>query len=113
MGNYFFLIFAVTIILTRLILYFYPVLPFPAPTIGKFRIHHYMYGLVAIILGFISQSILIYAIGLGLFIDELTFLLMGGKTHEDNYSKISLLGTLIFIVIVFLFRRYLAQPFHA
>lgn len=108
MSNYFFLIFAITIILTRLIIYFHPI---PSPTIGKFRTHHYMYGLLVIAIGLISQSITIYAIGIGLFIDELTYLLIRGKTHKDNYSKISLLGTFIFIMVVFAFKGYLIRPF--
>ena len=70
-----------------------------------------MYGLVAVVIGLITHSIIVYAIGLGLFVDELTYLLIGGKTHEDNYSNISLLGTLLFVITVFVFRNYLVQPF--
>lgn len=108
MSNNFFLIFAITIVATRLIIFFHPI---PAPTIGKFRIHHYMYGLIAIAIGLTFQSIMLYAIGMGLFVDELTYLLMRGKTHKDNYSKISLLGTLILVTIVFIFKNYFVRPF--
>ena len=66
-----------------------------------------MYGIVGILFGLIIHSVIIYAIGLGLFVDELAYLLMRGKTHEDNYSKISLLGTAVFVIIVFLFKNYL------
>ena len=104
MSNYFFLIFLATIAITRLFIFVYPI---PAPTFGKFRTHHYMYGLVGILVGLVLHSVLIYAIGLGLFVDELTYLLMRGKDHKDNYSKISLLGTLFFVIIVFVFRDYL------
>jgi len=65
-----------------------------------------MYGLVGIFAGLSFHSIMIYAIGLGLFVDELTYLLIRGKNHKDNYSKISLLGTLFFAIIVFIFRKY-------
>lgn len=61
-----------------------------------------MYGVVLMILSLIFDSIILLAIGLGLFIDELTFLLIGGKNHKDNYSKTSLLGTLMFMILVFL-----------
>ncbi len=71
-----------------------------------------MYGILGIILGLIFNSIVAYAIGLGLFIDELTFVLMRGKTHEDNYSKTSLIGTKLFIVTVFLLRNYFVMPFN-
>ncbi|OGN25406.1 MAG: hypothetical protein A2925_00015 [Candidatus Yanofskybacteria bacterium RIFCSPLOWO2_01_FULL_44_22] len=103
MSNYFFLIFLATIIITRLFIFIYPI---SAPTFGKFRTHHYMYGLVGIFAGLSFHSIMIYAIGLGLFVDELTYLLIRGKNHKDNYSKISLLGTLFFAIIVFIFRKY-------
>ncbi len=104
MSNYFFPIFLATIIITRVFIFVYPI---PAPTFGKFRTHHYMYGLVCILVGLFFHSIMIYAIGLGLFVDELTYLLMRGKNHKDNYSKISLLGTLFFVIIVFIFEKYL------
>jgi hypothetical protein len=107
-SNYFFSIFIITIILTRLIVYFYPT---PSPTIIKFRIHHYMYGVVGVILALIINSITLYAIGLGLFIDELTYILIGGKTHKDNYSMKSLIGTLVFIIVVFLLKYYLTLTF--
>lgn len=90
----------------RLFLFLHPI---PAPTIGKFRTHHYMFGILGVILGLITGSLVIYAIGLGLFVDELTYLLMGGKTHADNYSKISLMGTLFFIILVFIFRNNLVS----
>jgi hypothetical protein len=108
MTSYFFLIFALTVVLTRLVIYIKPI---ASPTVGGFRIHHYMYGIVGIIAGLLLHSILIYAIGLGLFVDELTYLLIRGKDHKDNYSKISLLGTAIFVLLVFLFKNYLLIPF--
>jgi hypothetical protein len=104
MSNYFFIVFLITIVAVRVLIFLHPV---PAPTIGKFRTHHYMFGIIGVILGLLFNSILIYAIGLGLFVDELTYLLMRGKSHEDNYSKTSLLGTLLFIIIVFLLKDYL------
>jgi hypothetical protein len=104
MSTYFFFIFLITIFATRLFLFLRPI---PAPTIGKFRTHHYMFGLLGMVVGLFTHSVLISAIGLGLFVDELTYILIGGKTHADNYSKISLLGTLFFIVLVFIFRNNL------
>lgn len=66
-----------------------------------------MYGLVGIIFGSVLHSVVIYAIGWGLFIDELTYILMRGKTHDDNYSKVSLLGTLGFVIVIFFIKDYL------
>lgn len=110
MTNQFFLIFLATIVIVRIFVYLFPI---PAPTIGKFRTHHYMFGIAGMIAGFFTGSIVLYAIGLGLFVDELTYLLIGGRTHEDNYSKISLLGTLFFVAVVFVLRGYLIVPFGA
>jgi hypothetical protein len=32
--------------------------------------------------------------------------IIGGKTHIDNYSTTSLLGTVVFIILVFFLRNY-------
>ena len=104
LANQFFLIFLATILITRVFVYLRPM---PSPTIGNFRLHHYMYGIALIIIGLIISFMPAYAVGLGLFIDELTYLIIKGKTHEDNYSSKSLLGTLFFIIVIFIFRNYL------
>jgi hypothetical protein len=70
-----------------------------------------MYGIILILVSFLLKNPIIYAMGAGLFVDELTYILMGGKTHKDNYSKISLFGTLVFIILVFFLRNYLMPPF--
>jgi hypothetical protein len=104
----FFLIFVTTVFITRVFVFIRPV---PAPTIFAVRLHHYMFGLVGILLAFIFNSLVIYAVGFGLFVDELTFLLMRGKNHEDNYSKVSLWGTVGFVILVFILKHYLILPF--
>jgi len=53
----------------------------------------------------------LYAAGIGLFLDEFTFLVTGGRTHQDNYSAISLAGTAVLVVVAFVFRAQLARPF--
>ena len=104
----FFAIFLLTVVLTRLFLY---INPLPAPTFNGIRTHHYMYGIVGVILGLTVASLPTFAIGMGLFTDELTFVLMGGKTHHDNYWTVSLIGTAVFAGLVFLARRFLVKPF--
>lgn len=108
MTNYFFIIFILTILCTRLFLFLHPV---SGVTIRNFRTHHWMYGIISIFFGLIFHFLLIYGIGLGLFVDELTYLLIRGKNHKDNYSLKSLIGTLIFIILVFVFKNYLVLPF--
>lgn len=106
MDNDFFIIFFLTILIARIFLFFRPT---PAPTIKGFRTHHWMYGLIGIFLGIILNSIVIYAIGLGLFVNELTYLLIRGKTHKDNYSAYSIIGTILFVVLVFFLRNILTS----
>ena len=108
MANAFFLIFLLTVIITRLFVFY---LPISSPTFGKLRIHHYMYGIILIFISFLFSNLIVYAIGLGLFVDELTYLLIRGKTHKDNYSIISLSGTLFFVILIFLLRNYLVLLF--
>jgi len=66
-----------------------------------------MYGLVLALVGVFLGSVVIYSIGLGLFIDEFGLLIGGGKTHKDNYSKLSLIILGAFVILVFIFRNQL------
>lgn len=102
--NYFFCIFIITILLTRILLYLRPT---PSPTIKGFRIHHYMYGLLLVPIGIFFKSLTIFSIGLGLFVDELGFILISGKNHKDNYSKISLLLLTGFVILIYYFKENL------
>ncbi len=68
-----------------------------------------MYGIFAASLGFVLHLLALYSIGIGLFIDEATYLLVRGKTHSDNYSAASLLGTAILVVATFYLRKMLAN----
>ncbi len=103
-ANIFFFCFFITILITRVLIYFKPT---SSPTVFKLRLHHYMYGIVAILGGFILRSMIVVAFGLGLFIDELTYILIKGKSHTDNYSPKSIIGTVLFIILIFLFREKL------
>jgi len=57
-----------------------------------------MYGIALIIASLFFKNIWLYAIGCGLFVDEIPYLLLNGKTHADNYSKKSL-ALLVLLVI--------------
>lgn len=70
--------------------------PRPETELFGFRIHHYMYGIILGAIGYLINNTVLFAIGLALFIDELPFLLMRGKTHEDNYSIVANIGVAIF-----------------
>ncbi len=104
----FFLIVFATVLITRIFLFIHPT---PSPRVGPLRLHHWMFGLILIPLGIFLNSLLVYGIGVGLFIDELTFVLMGGKSHEENYLPISFVGTAFFVLLAFILRGYLLTPF--
>lgn len=96
----------VTIILIRVLVYLFPK---PSPTIKNIRIHHWMYGLLGTCILFsISHfytNTYLLAISNGIFLDEIGFILMRGKTHEDNYSPKSFMILLLFILLVFILRE--------
>ena len=77
--NLYFFIFASTILITRLFLYLKPI---SSPTLKGWRVHHYMYGLLLILISIGAKNKNIFAIGLGLFIDEVPYLILRGKTHK-------------------------------
>lgn len=101
-GLQFFLTFLGAIVVTRIFLYFNPR---SSPTIKGFRLHHYMFGIFIALTGGIIQNIFVYAIGLGLFVDEIGYLIIGGKTHEDNYSVTSILILVLLVVFAFILRN--------
>jgi hypothetical protein len=97
-----FFIFLAVIIVTRISLFLRPK---GSPTILNIRLHHYMYGIALIGFSAIFNFPILYPIGLGLFVDELPFLILRGKNHKDNYSVGSLLGLGICILLVCMFKR--------
>lgn len=110
--EYFFLIFFLTVLIVRVLLYIaVDIIHYIKPTEGLvikgFRIHHYMVGIVLMPIGYLLINITIYAIGFGLFIDELTYILIKGKDHKDNYSIISLIGTAIFVILIYFLKEKL------
>ena len=102
----FYTIFFITIVLTRILVFIFNK---PSPTIKSFRTHHWMYGLLFTIILFcisnIFKNIYLLAISMGIFSDEIGFILINGKTHEDNYSPKSFMIIMIFTLILFIFRE--------
>lgn len=102
----YFLLTMTTILLTRVWVYLFNK---PSPTIKNFRIHHWMYGLLfTIILFCISYfytNIYLLSISTGIFLDEIGFIIIRGKTHEDNYSPKSFMILMLFILLLFIFRE--------
>ncbi len=102
----FFLFTFITILITRVIVY---VFNKPSPTIKNFRTHHWMFGLIFTIILFCISSfytnIYLLSISMGIFLDEIGFIIIKGKTHEDNYSPKSFMILIFFILLLFIFRE--------
>ena len=102
----YFLLTMLTVIITRVLVYLFNK---PSPTIKNFRTHHWMFGLTfTIILFCISNfytNIYLLAISMGIFLDEIGFIIIRGKTHEDNYSPKSFMILMFFILLLFIFRE--------
>lgn len=102
----YFLFAMMIVIITRVLVYIYNK---PSPTIKNFRTHHWMYGLVfTIILFCISgfyTNIYLLSISMGIFLDEIGFIILKGKTHEDNYSPKSFMILIFFMLLLFIFRE--------
>ncbi len=102
----FFLFTTLTIIITRVLVYIFNK---PSPTIKNFRTHHWMFGLVFTIIFFYISSfytnIYLLSISMGIFLDEIGFIIIRGKTHEDNYSPKSFMILIFFILLLFIFRE--------
>ncbi len=60
------------------------------------------------LLFFISKfytNVYLLSIGVGVFLDEIGFILIKGKTHEDNYSPKLFMIIILFILFLFIFRE--------
>lgn len=102
----YFLITLITIIITRVGVY---VFNKPSPTIKNFRTHHWMFGLIFTIIFFLISSfytnIYLLSISVGVFMDEIGFIIIKGKSHKDNYSPESFMILMFFILLLFIFRE--------
>ena len=110
-SNNFFLIVLAIVFFTRLWLFLKPI---SSPIVKGFRLHHYMYGLVLVLVSILSSSIILYGVGFGLIIDELPLVLryrnnaFGWKEYNSRQTKA---GVCICLLLVFLFRKYLSLGF--
>src|SRR3989344_5572568 len=100
-----FLIFVGTILVTRLWLFFYPI---SSPKISWLKLHHYIYGIVlgALALAFYSSTL--FAVSLGLFIDELPLLVRYGnnfywKEYNSLFSRIGVIVICLFVILSYFF----------
>jgi hypothetical protein len=83
-----------------------------SPTIYGIHLHHYMYGGVVLILSLIFSNVAIYAVGVGLIVDELPILLLGAPVNWVSYKSMKFRQiTIAFIIAIFFIRQMMVLPF--
>ncbi len=113
-GDYFFLFFLGTIAVTRTLLVSRKA---AGPTIKGFRLRHYMFGAVLLVIAFLTDNLTAYAIALGLIADEIPVILAKGPGHkdehwrgcEDYHTPWSFAGVLILVLLAFVSRNFIAE----
>jgi predicted membrane channel-forming protein YqfA (hemolysin III family) len=100
--NILFLTFVLTILLSRSYLFFVP--QAHSPRWKNFQVHHYMYGLLLLVISFLIKSGVLYSVGLGLFADELP-LFFTNKWNKRGYDEAICRLFLIVIIIMVWFSR--------
>ncbi len=102
----YFLFTMITVIITRVLVYVYNK---PSPTIKNFRTHHWMFGLMSTILLFCISNyytnIYLLSISMGIFLDEIGFIILKGKSHEDNYSPESFMILIFSLLLLFILKE--------
>ena len=84
-SKYFIIVFILTIVLTRIALSIWPK---HGPMLAGIQLHHYMYGIVLVIISLFVFKTTLLPIGLALFIDEVPlFFMFGGWDWPDNHWK--------------------------
>ncbi|MBV9349379.1 MAG: hypothetical protein JO026_01370 [Patescibacteria group bacterium] len=110
MGTKLFFWFVGTIAVSCGFLFVYPI---TSPTVGGFHLHHWMYGAAITMLAWRMRSLATFGIGLGLFVDEITFIIRTclGKSSLPYYSWQALVGIVVCAAIVFVLKDALAAQF--
>lgn len=105
--NIFYLILVLTILVIRTWVFFFPLRRI---IISGVLINHFWLGIILILFSlllpkkYLKLRVVAFPIGLGLIIDELIFIILGGGTVNDYWSIYSLSGVIILMVIVFILR---------
>ena len=58
-----------------------------SPNIGRFKMHHYMYGIIMLAVGLALKNLIAYSVGFGLIIDELPLFLFPKDAHWKEYNQ--------------------------
>lgn len=69
--------------------------PTRSPTVGGFRIHHWMTGVAVLAVGFVGVSPVIGGVGAGLFLDEAVYIVRRGNSHADYVASLRATALLV------------------
>ena len=114
--NVLFLLMFVTILIVRLGVFFIPNVDV---MVGEFIIHHFWFGILLMMIGWFVRKryigIVLFAMGLGLFIDEFVFMLFGAGGDVEYWGWFSVGCVGILIGFVFFLRGrifyFMQKPF--
>lgn len=106
--NIFYLLVLLTVLIIRISIFL-----IPEVTIKIFGLtaHHFWFGLALILIGiFIPKKkdilrIIFCSVGIGLFIDQLMFMILGAGMDKEYWALPSLISALFLLLIIFPFRK--------
>ena len=105
--NKLYLIILATIIITRLGVFLIPEVDIK---MGSIIIHHFWFGIIFFLIGLLimvkykKTKMLFLGVGFGLIIDQLIFMVLGGGKDLEYWAFFPVLGTVILLVLLFLFK---------
>lgn len=106
--NLFYLTYFLTILVVRIYLYFFREVHI---ILWGVLVHHFWIGLILIIVSLFlykkyeKERLVIFGIGAALFFDQLVFILNGGGLTPAYLDIISLAGSIVFVILFFIFRK--------
>ncbi len=106
--NLFCFILFLSIVVIRLLIFLIPNVDIK---LGYLTIHHFWFGLVVFLIGlfiaikFEKTKLLFNAFGLGLMVDQITFLIFGAGGDLEYWALHSILGTILLLLILLMFRK--------
>jgi len=103
------ILFISTILIIRLSVFLIPEVDV---TFGGIVIHHFWVGVILLLSIFFipennSLRIWAYAVGSGLFADQLVFMFLGAGNDPEYWSLPSVLGTVVLTALIFFIRKRL------
>ena len=104
-SNLFYILCILTIAIIRL---FVLIFPERHIIIDGIIIHHFWFGVAALLISFLISArykILIFSVGFGLIIDQLIFMLLGGGLNKEYWALPSAIGMILLLIMTYFIRN--------